>query len=326
MTTFVVIVTYNGSPWIRQALDSLRLSQAACITVVVDNSSTDETSEIIKHEYPEVQLLIQSKNTGFGIGNNVGISHAIRSNAEFIFLLNQDAYVTAAAIGQLTHFLQEHPDYAVVSPLHCSPDLTSVDPQTQRRYLQGYAPQYLSDACLSSIKKHYDIQGINAAAWMVRASAFEAVGGFDPLFFMYGEDDDLITRFNHHGQKFALLPSSRIVHLRAKSEKRKVNIFRELWALSERARSDLLLDAKLPNGNILGKTIRLLANGIGSPLLRALVAHNWREAVAYPLATIRIIIQFRSIAMSAKRCASSGPHYLDINKLHNGPQHRVIPP
>lgn len=312
MKPYVVIVTYNGAPWIRLALDSLRQSQTPCVPVVVDNASTDETAEIIRREFPEVRLLAQSHNAGFGRGNNIGISDAIRSGAEFIFLLNQDAYVTASTLGTLTTFLQDHPDYGIVSPLHCSPDLSTLDPQTQRRYLQGYAPQYLSDACVGAVKAHYDIYGINAAAWMVRSSAFEKTGGFDPLFFMYGEDDDLMARFNHLGQKFALLPSSRIVHLRAKSERAKRSVFRELWALSERARSDLLLNAKHPDGKKTGKFLRLMVNGVGLPLLTTTCTHNWREAIAYPLATLRILLQFKRIAASAKRCTVAGPHYLDI--------------
>jgi GT2 family glycosyltransferase len=312
MCTFVVIVTYNGSTWIRMALESLRGSQAACTPIVVDNASTDDTVDIIKSEFPEVRLLPQSQNTGFGTGNNIGISHAINAGAEFIFLLNQDAYVTPNAIGQLTSFLRDHPAYAVATPLHCSPDLTAVDPQTQSRYLQGYAPEYLSDACIGTIREHYDIHGINAAAWMVRTGAFKIVGGFDPLFFMYGEDDDLIARFSHLEHKFALLPGSKIVHLRAKSARPKKSLIGELWGLSERARSDLLTDTKLPVGTLPGKIVRLLVNGLGMPWLRTLVTHDLRDSIAYTIATIRILSQFIAVIRSARRCALPGPHYLDL--------------
>lgn len=312
MKIFVVIVTYNGSTWIRLALDSLRSSTAPCTAIVVDNASSDNTVDIVRSEYAEAVLLPQRENTGFGIGNNVGISHALRAQADFVFLLNQDAYVTPSALGELAAFLRDHPAYGLVSPLHCSPDLNTLDPQTQGRYLQGYAPQYLSDACLGRVQPHYDIAGINAAAWMVRAAAFRSAGGFDPLFFMYGEDDDLIARMNALGQKFALLPASRIVHLRAKSPRSKVGLPREIWALSERARASLLLDAKLPGGSFIGKAIRLLVSGVGLPMLQALVTHNWKEALAYPVATVRILLQLRSIATSARRCATAGPHYLDI--------------
>lgn len=313
MKLYIVIVTYNGAPWIRLALDSLLGSDTPCAVVVVDNASTDDTVRIIKGDYPAVHLIQQQGNTGFGDGNNVGISHALRAGAEFIFLLNQDAFVTPPALGELVRFLEANSEYGLVTPLHCSPDLSAVDPQTQAAYLQPYAPNYLSDACTRQAKPHYDIRGINAAAWMVRAQTFLRVGGFDPLFFMYGEDDDLITRLHYHGERFALLPSSRIVHLRAKGERPKPTLPRHIWMLSERIRSNLLIDLKLPHGRSAGKLLRLLITGIALPLVRLPVSRNWRESVASVLATGRLIVQIPRIAKSRRLCEITGAHFLTIS-------------
>ncbi|SFB74867.1 Glycosyl transferase family 2 [Massilia yuzhufengensis] len=283
-----------------------------CTSVVIDNASLDDTAEIVRREFPETILVTQADNTGFGIGNNVGISLAIAQKADYIFLLNQDAFVTPNAIAQLATFMDANPDYMIATPLHCSPDLHTLDPNTQKSYLQRYAPSYLSDACLGLVKSHYDIRGINAAAWFVRTSTFFTVGGFDPLFFMYGEDDDLINRFEHMGQRFALVPTSQIVHLRARSPRPKSGLATQIWNLSERARSDLLIDMKLPLGSTFGKFTRLLSSGIIHPLGRLIVDHDWRSACAYVLATVRVLAQTRKIFSSARQCGNKGPHYLDI--------------
>jgi GT2 family glycosyltransferase len=312
MNTYVIIVTYNGAPWIRGALESLRASKAPCTAVVVDNASTDGTADIVRREFPEAILVAQTENTGFGRGNNVGISLAMKDGADYVFLLNQDAFVTPDAIGLLTDFLDAHPEFAVATPLHCSPDLGSLDPNTQQSYLQRYAPNYLSDACLGQVKDHYPIRGINAAAWMVRSEAFATVGGFDPLFFMYGEDDDLIDRFAHLGQRFALVPASRIVHLRARSPRPKPSLARQIWNFSERARSELLIDMKHPSGSAAGKIARLLSAGCIHPIGRVVADHDWRAALSYFLATARVLAQSPKILESAKRCGSQGPHYLDV--------------
>jgi GT2 family glycosyltransferase len=310
MKIYVVIVTYNGAPWIRGALESLRQSEAPCTAVVIDNASSDDTAAIVRAEFPETILIAQTENTGFGRGNNVGISLAMVQGADYIFLLNQDAFVTAPALGQLAGFLETHPEYAVATPLHCSPDLNSLDPNTQQSYLQRYAPGYLSDACLGLTKSFYDIRGINAAAWMVRTSTFAIVGGFDPLFFMYGEDDDLISRFAHLGQRFALLPKSRIVHLRARSPRPKASLARQLWQQSERARSDLLMDMKSPEGALAGKLLRLCATGVVHPFARLLADHDWRNACAYLIATGRVLAQSGKILDNAKLCGTPGAHFL----------------
>ena len=312
MSLFVVIVTFNGAPWIRGALASLRNSELPCTAVVVDNASSDDTVAIVRQDFPEAVLIASTDNTGFGCGNNVGISLALERGAEYIFLLNQDAFVTPTALGQLVEFLQQQPSYALVSPLHCSPDLTALDPQTQRGYLQRYAPGYLSDACLGRAKPFYDIRGINAAAWMVRSEAFRRVGGFDPIFFMYGEDDDLIARFEHLGELSALLPSSRIVHLRARSPRAKSSVWRQLWALSERERSALLLDLKSPTGNWAGKLLRLISAGIIHPIGQFLTDHSGKQILAHLLATARVLGELRRVRHSAKICASAGAHFLNV--------------
>lgn len=312
MHIYVVIVTYNGAPWIRGALQSLRLSETTCTPVVVDNASSDDTVTIIQREFPEAVLIAKTQNTGFGHGNNVGISLAAARGADYIFLLNQDAYVTPTTLGLLAGFLEQHREYAVVSPLHCSPDLNSLDPQTQRGYLHRYAVDYLSDACLGKTKDFYDIRGINAAAWMVRTEAFQRVGGFDPIFFMYGEDDDLIVRFAYLDERFALLPASRIVHLRARSPRPTMTLPRQLWNMSERARSELLIDMKRPQGRWTGKLLRLFSAGILLPLAHVVVKRDLKEACAYFLGTLRVLCECRTVFRHAKLCSTKGAHFLDI--------------
>ena len=135
MNVFVVIVTFNGAAWIRGALQSLRDSVHPCTAVVIDNASSDDTVEIIRREFPETVLREAGGNLGFGRGNNLGIAHALQHGADAIFLLNQDAYVTPQAIGLMVDFLECGAGHEIVSPLHCSPDLTRVDPQTQQGYL-----------------------------------------------------------------------------------------------------------------------------------------------------------------------------------------------
>jgi len=312
MKIYVIIVTYNGAPWIKGVLDSLRASDTPCTAVVVDNASSDDTVAIVQRDYPEAVLLAQQQNHGFGVGNNIGISLALTQGADYIFLLNQDAFVTPAALGQLAGFLEQQPSYGLVTPLHCRADLQSHDPQTQKGYLQHFARDYLSDACFGLVKPFYDIRGINAAAWMVRSDVFRQVGGFDPLFFMYGEDDDLINRFAYLQQRFALLPASRVVHLRARSARPPVSLPRQLWAMSERARSDLMLDMKNPAGQAGGKLLRLFAAGLLVPLANLLASHDWKTTCAYWLATSRVLLRCPTILRHARICGQRGPHFLDV--------------
>lgn len=313
MKVFVVVVTFNGAIWIRGALQSLRDSTHACTTIVIDNASGDDTAAIVRQEFPETILIESGVNLGFGRGNNLGIEYALKHRADAVFLLNQDAYVTPEAIKRLTDFLQDHPDFDIVSPLHCSPDLNRVDPQTQSGYLQRHAPGYLSDACLGRERTHYPIRGINAAAWVLRAEVFRRVGGFDPLFFMYGEDDDLIDRFAHHGLRTALLPSARIVHLRAKSHRPPQTWWQAMRGRSERQRSALLVDLKRPGGRLMGQLLRLIAAGMLRPLADLLFDHDIQGFVANIVATLRVLGELPRVRHHALQCASRGAHFLNLD-------------
>jgi GT2 family glycosyltransferase len=308
---YAIIVTYNGAPWIRGALDSLRESEMPITALVVDNASTDDSAGIVRREYPEAILIELQRNTGFGVGNNTGIKRALADQADYVFLLNQDAYVTPQALGSLVDFLEQQPDFAIVSPLHCSPDLGTIDYLTQVGYFHRYARDYLSDACLGQVRPHYEIRGVNAAAWLVRSEAFRQVGGFDPLFFMYGEDNDLLTRFFYHRQRFALLPASRVVHLRARSPHLQVALPRRLWRASEKPRSELLVDLKHPAGRLSGKLLRLAASGLVLPLARFLSDRNIPDLFSYYLATLRLLLETPAILRHTSLCRRQGCHFIE---------------
>jgi GT2 family glycosyltransferase len=311
---YVVIVTFNGQQWIRRALSSLRNSTEQSQVIVVDNASTDSTVHVVQEEYPEVEVLSLPENKGFGVGNNIGVSRALSKNAEYIFLLNQDAYVAPDAIRKLANFLSDNVEFGLATPLHCSPDLKRVDIKTQRNYLNRFAVEYLSDACIGIKKDYYKIKGINAAAWMVRASAFMKVGGFDPLFFMYGEDDDLINRFSFHNCSFALIPDARIVHLRESPPSTSSSYWESVEKMSERERSSILVDLKAPLVSFSYMLSLLLSKGIVRPLADYVVNHDGKLLIAYLLATVRLLQELPTIKKHGKQCESKGPHFLGVEQ------------
>ena len=93
---FTVIVTYNAmqSNWIDKCLRSLQNSTIASTAIVVDNGSTDGTCEYVPNTFPDAVWLPQNKNLGFGQANNIGIRYALKNNADYILLLNQDATIS----------------------------------------------------------------------------------------------------------------------------------------------------------------------------------------------------------------------------------------
>ena len=210
MKVYTVIVTYNGMKWIEKCLNSI-VNQSN--VVVVDNNSSDNTLNHIKHNFPSVKILAQTENLGFGKANNIGISYALNNGAEAIFLLNQDAYVEKECIDKLVKAHIENPEFGIISPIHLNWDGSAVD----RSFLNYITPFYVSDLNSDLIVRNftkpiYETKFINAAAWFIPKKVFKQVGGFDPIFFLYGEDDNFCQRLLYHGYKIGIIPNTTIFH------------------------------------------------------------------------------------------------------------------
>lgn len=210
MKVFSIIVTYNGMQWIEKCLQSL-VGQSEVI--VVDNYSTDETVSWIQANFADVVLLPQSQNLGFGKANNIGISYALNNGAEAVFLLNQDAYVEKECIDKLVKAHKENPEFGIISPIHFNEDGSEVDYSFLKFTAPFKSSGLISDLITKNISKEiYDINFIHAAAWFIPVKTLKMVGGFDPIFFMYGEDDNYCQRVLYHGLKIGIIPNAKIFH------------------------------------------------------------------------------------------------------------------
>lgn len=207
MKIYTIIVTYNGLKWIDNCIRSV---DGHSDVIVVDNNSSDNTVSYVAENFPFVIVLAQTKNLGFGVANNVGISFAINKGADAIFLLNQDAYAGKDCIKKLVSISKSKPEYGIISPVHLNGDGSALDYSFQK-------VAYMSPLISDLITKHYsraiyNFKFINAAAWFIPKEVFLKVGGFDPLFFMYGEDDNFSQRVLYHNFKIGVIPNSVIFH------------------------------------------------------------------------------------------------------------------
>ena len=219
---YIIIVTYNGMQWLEKCLESC----SAYSVVVIDNCSTDNTLSFIQTCFPKVKLLKQDRNKGFGQANNIGISYALNNGAEHVFLLNQDAYIVNNSLDNLVLFQKQNPEYGIVSPIHITGDKKLLDKKFSEFMLKEYTGQFYSDFVLgNSIKEVYNVPFVNAAAWLISKECLETVGGFDPLFFHYGEDDNYCQRVKFHEFKIGVLPSVYIIHDRFLRENHLVKLY-----------------------------------------------------------------------------------------------------
>ncbi len=207
---FVIVITYKGKQWYDRCFPSLRNSTIPVQTIVVDNASNDGTVEYIKEYFPEIYLIESKENLGFGKANNIGIRYALEQGCDYVFLLNQDAWMEPDTLEKLVMIYQKHPEYGIISPMHLNVDKTGL---VMKEFCRRPCNEKLiTDLYLNKLSDIYETTYIHAAAWMLSKRTLQTIGGFDPVFPHYGEDDDYLHRVQYHGLKIGVCPSTTIVH------------------------------------------------------------------------------------------------------------------
>lgn len=212
---FVIIVTYNGEKWIYKCLNSVVQSNYPSTIILIDNNSTDKTLDIIKKEFPVVHIIESKKNLGFGKANNIGIAKAINEGADYIYLLNQDAWVTPNTFEQLIKIHKSNPAYGILSPIQLTGSGNNIDKNflniiltdTYNKY-----PQILSDLLLNKTNDVYETKFVMAAHWLLYVPNIIKVGLFSPAFPHYGEDANLAQRYLYNNLKIGICPNTFAYH------------------------------------------------------------------------------------------------------------------
>lgn len=251
---YTVISNYNDIEWVDRCLGSLQKSEYPLKTIVVDDASTDSSCQIIKNNYPDVELVENKVNSGYAVANNIGIKRALKQGADYIFLLNMDAWVQPDTLNILVGQAEKHSSYFILSPMQLNAKGDGLDKRFSYYLDPKRCPNLQSDIYLNTIKELYEIEHVMSAAWFLSSSVIEKVGYFDEKYFVYGPDDNYADRVHYHGGKIGIVPEAKIYH--AKDERNDGNLHvRELYHL-QKVRS--LVTAMNPNLSVLQKSLYLL--------------------------------------------------------------------
>lgn len=212
----IIIVTYNAMKWAERCFKSLRKSSVPVKCIVIDNGSTDGTQEYIKTNFPEVDFTQSESNLGFGKANNIGIEKAHKDGADFFYLMNQDAWLYENSMEKMLEVYNSHPnknEIGIISPIHVDGSEKYLDIFLDQYIAKNYEKtRMISDLYFQTLKPYYEIHFVNAAHWLLPKKTIETIGGFNPYFFHYGEDDEYVNRVHFHQKKVLLVPGSKVVH------------------------------------------------------------------------------------------------------------------
>ena len=225
-TLDVVVVAYRAQELLRACLTSLREHPTTdpMRVWVVDNASGDGTAELVRAEFPEVDLIESPRNVGFGAANNLVLES---THSPFALVLNPDTRVTAGALDRLLDVLREREDVGMIGPRLVRED-GSFDHAARRSFptplsalghFTGVGRRDRAHPALAAYRapdvESGRVDAVNGAFMLMRREALDEVGVFDEGYWMYMEDLDLCYRFDAEGWVTWYEPSATVVHVKA---------------------------------------------------------------------------------------------------------------
>ncbi len=212
---FAVIVNWNLKDDTIACLRSLlKAGLFARNIVLVDNGSRDNIVSGIQTVYPDITIIKNKQNFGFAVANNIGITYALEQSAEWVFLLNNDTIVApnilaeiqrvhrstqASVYGPQIRYFDEPERIWYLGDIHIPGTLFTRSLQKDR-----LASVTLPDAI--------PVDFVSGCGALIHRKVFETVGMFNPTFFMYGEDADLMWRIRRAGFRIIAVPNAVMWH------------------------------------------------------------------------------------------------------------------
>ena len=247
----VVVLSWNGRDLTRDTLASL----AACRmpadwqlrTLVVDNASADGSPQMVRDEFPAVELLALAENRRFAGGNNAGVARALETGADAVMLLNNDVLADPAMLEKLLAALAEDPGAGAAAPLiyfspptdriwyaggRCVPGLAhsshrGIRQRDRGQYRSLEETGYLTGCCL-----------------LATAEAWRMVGVLDERYYIYAEDADWSLRARAAGFRLLFVPTARLWHRVSASSGGAMNP----WKVYQRLRANVMLWSRHTRG------------------------------------------------------------------------------
>lgn len=224
-----IVVNYNAGDDLGRALRAIAESCAgrSWEAVVVDNASSDGSEAVVDRFTPQVRLVRNPVNVGFGRAVNQA---AGSSSARWLLLVNPDCRLDKGAVSVMGAVLEAEPDCAVVGPrildtsgavqgsARGDPDMfTGLFGRTSAlRTMASRLPvarrDVVTEDALGLNRSSVVVDWVSGACMLIRRDAFEAAGGFDERFFLYWEDADLCRRLRRLGHHVRYVPGAVAVH------------------------------------------------------------------------------------------------------------------
>ncbi|MBI5472552.1 MAG: glycosyltransferase family 2 protein [Ignavibacteriae bacterium] len=213
---FVILVNWNGKAVTLDCLDSLtKISYGNYRIVIVDNASTDGSSQEIRWRFPDVVVLDQGENLRFAGGNNVGLKYALEQKSELLCLLNNDTTVEKDFLTHLVARIQADRQIGMVAPkiyYHSEPNRIWFAGGEHSMWTGTMKHTGIREIDGGQYNNCKEVDYATGCCMLTTRDVIEKVGMFDETYFMYAEDADLSMRIRRAGYTIMFEPRAKVWH------------------------------------------------------------------------------------------------------------------
>lgn len=214
----IVIVNFNNLTDTSDCLNALfsnnRSLRLNCQVIVVDNGSNEELETRLKLSYPEVLTLVLPHNLGFAGGSNAGILYALRNKADYVFLLNNDAFVNDNTIERLLDVFKKDQSIGVVgATILCYDNPRIIDNMGAKvNFFTGNSNFFAHGDIYDEKPGEIDVDYTCGAAMMIKKEVFFNIGLLPKYYFLYGEEEDFCVRAKRKGYRVVVTSEATVLH------------------------------------------------------------------------------------------------------------------
>ncbi len=225
----VILVSYNTIEMTKTALRHLYSSihNLEMEVIIIDNASKDLSADVLRNEYPQITLIENKKNVGFGRANNQALPYL---KSRYVLLLNTDAFVETDTIAKTVQYMDANPQCGILGVKLLGRD---GELQPSCRYFPTPWNIFLKRTGLNRIFKHtkmvdemsWDHDSVRNCDWvpgcfyLIRKEVIDQVGLFDPRYFLYSEELDHCFAAKKAGWQVTYYPHTSVVHIGGESAK-----------------------------------------------------------------------------------------------------------
>ena len=218
----VIIVSYNTREVLARCLSAIDSERYEVI--VVDNDSNDQSPDLVREKFTNVELIEAGRNLGFGAANNLGFQHA---TGDYYALINSDAWAVDDGLEKLTEVAASDAELGIVGPRLVGSDgsiqkSVRTFPTVWRLCTEYFFLRHIASSTRIfnafygsgfDYAKPVEADWLMGAVLVLRRELIEDIGGFDERFFLFSEEADLCYRAREAGWKVFYTPDAEFVHL-----------------------------------------------------------------------------------------------------------------